>query len=120
MQGIKIETKKISDKLVKWNSQVRKGLLEFLILNLLTKEDYYGYELIKAINKLTSLSITEGTVYPLLKRLENEKFINSKWIHKETAIPRKYYNITDSGKIILTEMKNSWTQLNDNLKQFLL
>lgn len=120
MQGNKLKTNQINTKLEKWNSQVRKGLLEFLILNLLKKEDYYGYELIKAINRLTSLTITEGTVYPILKRLEKEKFITSKWIHKETVVPRKYYNITDSGKVILTEMKDSWNQLNDNLKQFLL
>ena len=112
-----------SDKkefLNKWESQVRKGVLDFIILLYLQKKEYYGYELITAIKDSTEMVISEGTIYPLLNRMKKQGLVSSQWIEMETGIPRKYYKITDIGKIMLDEMKNSWIKINFNLQKLMV
>lgn len=100
------------DFIYKWQSQVKKGLLEYIILLTLRKKTYYGYELIQDIKQLTLLEVAEGTIYPLLNRLKSEGLLDSKWVEMEAGIPRKYYSITAKGKKQVEQMKDFWTGLN--------
>jgi len=99
----------------KWESQVRKGTLDYIILLCLKKREQYGYEMIKTIKSIAGMNISEGTIYPLLNRLKKDGLISSRWVEMETGIPRKYYQITEKGHKTLKEMKVSWDQFNNSL-----
>jgi len=99
----------------KWESQVRKGTLDYIILLCLKKREQYGYEMIKTIKSVAGMDISEGTIYPLLNRLKKDGLISSRWVEMETGIPRKYYQITEKGLQTLQEMKVSWDQFNKSL-----
>lgn len=107
------------EKIAKWESQVRKGMLDFIILICLAKREFYGYELIKRIKVIAEINVSEGTIYPLLNRLKKEKLINSRWIEMGTGIPRKYYKITDRGAKILSGMKELWNKFRLSIDQLL-
>ena len=107
------------EKIAKWESQVRKGILDYIILICLEKQEYYGYELIKSIKEKTGLNVSEGTIYPLLNRLKKDELIISNWIEMETGIPRKYYNITDIGKSVLSGMKEAWEKFTFSINQLM-
>ncbi len=95
----------------KWKSQVKKGTLAFIILNVLKGKEFYGYELIEEIKKFTSIEIAEGTLYPLMNRLKKEGLVTSKWIEQESGIPRKYYVLTNVGEETLNGMREYWNDL---------
>jgi len=101
----------------KWKSQVKKGILELVVLKILSKGDYYGYELIEEIMKYTSIDIAEGTLYPLLIRLKDSNMVTSKWVEQDSGIPRKYYTITPAGSEVLTEMISYWDSLNSSIQK---
>ncbi len=103
----------------KWESQVRKGTLDFLILLFLRKKEYYGYELIKVVKETAELEISEGTIYPLLNRLKKEELIASSWREMEAGIPRKYYRITEKGIHALEAMGSSWQQFVSSLRKLI-
>lgn len=94
-----------------WFSQVKKGTLSYIILVILDRKEYYGYELVQEIKIHTTLEVAEGTLYPLLNRLKTEGLVDSKWVEQESGIPRKYYTLTDSGRATLTEMEEIWAAL---------
>ncbi len=83
---------------IRWRSQIKKGLIEYMILLLLEKKTYYGYELIDMLKQESSIEIAEGTLYPLLNRLKKDGMLTSRWQELESGIPRKYYTITENGK----------------------
>lgn len=83
---------------LRWQSQLKKGLLEYISLLLLNRQDYYGYELIESIKNKTTMEVAEGTLYPMLNRLKKEGLVSSKWHEMDSGIPRKYYTITVNGK----------------------
>ena len=95
----------------KWQSQVKKGTLSFIVLLVLKENELYGYELIEKIKTLNNIEIAEGTLYPLMNRLKTDNLLESKWIEQETGIPRKYYFLTETGKQTLEEMKIQWSNL---------
>lgn len=97
-----------------WKSQVKRGTLELCILTLLKDKDYYGYELTKVLGQWDIVSSNENTMYPLLRRLTKENFLESYWQeNKENSdMPRrKYYRITSLGQAYLVEMSSSWNEL---------
>jgi len=94
-----------------WKSQVKKGTLTFIILNILKDNEYYGYELIEQIRKHTEIEIAEGTLYPLMNRLKTENLVDAKWVEQETGIPRKYYCLTEVGTKTLVQMNDYWKGL---------
>ena len=94
-----------------WKSQIKKGTLTFIALNILKNNEYYGYELIEQIRNHTEIEVAEGTLYPLMNRLKTDNLLESKWIEQETGIPRKYYFLTETGKQTLEEMKIQWSNL---------
>ncbi len=102
-----------------WKSQVKKGTLTFIILNILKDNEYYGYELIEQIKKHTEIDIAEGTLYPLLNRLKTENLVDSKWVEQETGIPRKYYCLTEIGVKTLVQMNEYWKKLEISIQKII-
>lgn len=107
------------DNLKKWMSQVRKGSLELCILGLIKEKDIYAFELIQELEKIESLVLTEGTIYPLLKRLQGDDLISSFWVESESGPPRKYYRMTERGNDFFNEMEKEWTKFNQAINQIL-
>jgi len=103
--------------ITKWQSQVKKGTLTFIILNVLQNNEFYGYEFIEEVKKLTKIEIAEGTFYPLMNRLKKENLVTSKWVEQESGIPRKYFSLTDTGKETLQQMKVYWEDLSSSIKK---
>ncbi|HEA30474.1 MAG TPA: PadR family transcriptional regulator [Leeuwenhoekiella sp.] len=101
----------------KWKSQVKKGTLSFIVLNILKGKELYGYELIEAVKNKTSIEIAEGTLYPLLNRLKKENLVTSKWVEQESGIPRKYYVLTQEGINTIDQMKKYWETLEQSIKR---
>lgn len=93
-------------------NQIRRGSLEYAILLLIDKGDCYGYQIISSLEKYPGLSAKENTVYPLLRRLEKEGYIDSFWKDKNEGLPpRKYYRITSLGKKAIAYMSKEWDKL---------
>ena len=78
------------------NSQLKRGTLELCVLSLLCRGDCYGYELVNRISEC--MQITEGTIYPLMKRLKDNGVIDYYIVESQEGPPRKYYKITESGR----------------------
>ena len=100
----------MSKTIENWTSQVRKGILDFVILLYLERREFYGYDLIKTIKDEAHLDISEGTLYPLLNRLEKDGLLTTSWVNREAGNPRKYHYITADGRLILAGMKKSWLE----------
>lgn len=95
-----------------WLSQVRRGILEYCILLLISKKSMYGYDLLTALSEWEVLATAEGTLYPLLRRLERDKLLVSNWKESQQGVPpRKYYDVTDEGKQFLETMDEEWGNL---------
>ncbi|OQX98078.1 MAG: PadR family transcriptional regulator [Bacteroidetes bacterium 4572_128] len=97
-------------KLKKAKIQMRKGILEYCILKILSSKDSYAFEIIKKLKSL-KLIVVEGTLYPLLSRLKNGNFLSYRWEESNQGPPRKYYKLTSEGEIFLKELDNSWEEL---------
>lgn len=91
-------------------AQMRKGILEFCILSLISKKEMYVSDLIEEL-KIGNLEVVEGTLYPLLTRLKNGEFLTYRWEESTGGPPRKYYQITERGINFLNELQNTWTEL---------
>jgi len=92
-------------------SQMRKGILEYCILNILNKkESAYTSEILQEL-KEAKLIVVEGTVYPLLTRLKNSKYLSYKWEESNSGPPRKYYRLTKKGEELLQLMHSAWDEL---------
>lgn len=100
-------------------AQMRKGILEYCILLIIAGEDSYVQDIINKL-KTSKMLVVEGTIYPLLTRLKNMGLLSYRWEESSQGPPRKYYSITDPGKVFLRELENSWNELTaaiENLKQ---
>ena len=93
-------------------AQMKKGVLEFCILSILSKQDYYASDIIKEL-KEAKMIVVEGTLYPLLTRQKNAGLLSYRWEESTQGPPRKYYTLTDKGKEYLEELRGSWTELVD-------
>jgi PadR family transcriptional regulator PadR len=92
-------------------AQMRKGVLELCILSIIARGQVYPSDIIYAMRE-SSISVVEGTLYPLLTRLKNAELISYTWVESTSGPPRKYFTITESGKSLLEELKSSWRALN--------
>jgi PadR family transcriptional regulator PadR len=98
---------------VNWTTQLRKGLLELAILNTLDGVSLYGYDIVRQLGQVEGLVITEGTVYPILSRLKNERFVDTYIEESPEGPARKYYRLTRSGRSELERMNEHWLRLQD-------
>ena len=106
----------------KYERQMKKGALDMLVLRLLTEEKKYGYQLILELREKsgTIFCLKEGTLYPILYRLEEERLVESRWSDAESRqLPRKYYLITDKGRETLDEMYQSWRQITEGVERLM-
>ncbi len=106
----------------KYERQMKKGVLDMLVLQLLMEKKKYGYQLIMELREKSRdiFCLKEGTLYPILYRLEDEGLVESRWsgaAHKQ--IPRKYYLMTDKGRQTLQEMRQSWRQIVDGVERLM-
>lgn len=104
----------------RWEVQLRKGVLEFIILLSLDEKEQYGFELISGVARRAALGVPEGTLYPLLLRLAKEQLVASRPGAGEGGAPRKYYSLTDSGRALLGAMRARWTTLGQSVEAMLL
>ena len=91
-------------------AQMRKGVLEYCILSVLKDEDAYVAEILDTL-KDAKLLVVEGTIYPLLTRLKNAGLLNYRWEESTSGPPRKYYGLTETGKLFLNELNATWSEL---------
>ncbi|WP_034891793.1 PadR family transcriptional regulator [Gillisia sp. Hel_I_29] len=97
-------------KIENTKAQMRKGVLEYCILSVLKDNDAYVAEILETL-KDAKLLVVEGTIYPLLTRLKNAGLLNYRWEESTSGPPRKYYGLTDTGKLFLTELTHTWDEL---------
>ncbi len=97
-------------KIENTKAQMRKGVLEYCILSILRDGDAYTSEILGHL-KNAELLVVEGTVYPLLTRLKNAGLLNYRWEESTSGPPRKYYGLTETGKLFLKELNKTWSNL---------
>ena len=91
-------------------AQMRKGILEFCILSILSEKEAYVLDILQKL-KDAHLIVVEGTLYPLMTRLKNDGLLTYRWEESKSGPPRKYYMLTELGKVNLQELKSSWEEL---------
>lgn len=91
--------------------ELRRGTLELIVLHLLAPGEAYGYEIVAKLAERTNgvLEVTDGTLYPVLYRLERAGFVTVRWETPERGVPRKYYRLTAAGRAELTQLEEEWT-----------
>ena len=99
------------------NIQFKKGVLELIVLLSVHKKDMYGYELMAEVSKV--IDINDGTIYPLLKRLTNEKYFETYLVESNEGPPRKYYKLTVLGEERMNELLISWQDFASSVNQFI-
>lgn len=96
-------------------SQMRKGVLEYCILSILSENDAYASSLLAQL-KEAKMIVVEGTLYPLLTRQKNQGYLDYRWEESQQGPPRKYYSITNKGREVLKEMDLAWEELIDTIE----
>jgi PadR family transcriptional regulator PadR len=91
---MKTETEELENRV----TQLRKGILELAIMGALYHQSHYGYSLVRLMSREGSLSLKEGTIYPILSRLDREALVNAHWVESSQGPPRKYYSLTKDGR----------------------
>src|SRR5919109_199119 len=91
--------------------ELKRGSLELIVLHLLSSGEAYGYEIVSTLTAETNgaLEVSDGTLYPVLYRLERAGFVSVRWETSERGVPRKYYRLTDAGRDELARLKREWT-----------
>lgn len=91
-----------------WIPQLRKGLVELAVLNVLRRGETYGYEIVQALRELDALAVSESTVYPALARLREEGCVRVREAPSTEGPPRRYFSLTAAGRLRLAEMNAYW------------
>lgn len=93
---------------------MRKGLLEFCILLVVSTGRVYSSDILEKLKK-SNMLVVEGTLYPLLSRLKAQELLEYDWEESRSGPPRKYYEITAKGKQTLLHLKKTWDELADSI-----
>lgn len=96
--------------------QMRKGVLEYCILSILSRGDSYTSDIINEL-KEAKLIVVEGTLYPLLMRQKNAGLLNYRWEESSQGPPRKYYILTEQGRSYLKQLEESWNELVESVSR---
>jgi PadR family transcriptional regulator PadR len=101
--------------------ELKRGSLELIVLHLLSQGEAYGYEIVSKLTADTNgaLEVTDGTLYPVLYRLERAGFVTVRWETPERGVPRKYYRLTDRGREELSQLTHEWTSFADAMSRLL-
>ena len=95
---------------------IRKGLLEFLILRIISADKVYVADMLKLLST-TEFATQEGTLYPLLSKMRRENLVDYEWRESESGPPRKYYKLTAKGKSQLGELNQYWKLINTTISE---
>lgn len=99
------------------NIQFKKGVLELCVLSLLRENEHYGYEIISKV--ADTVEISEGTIYPLLKRLKDEGYVSTRLVESSQGPSRKYYALTELGKKETVKKIEDWYVFTDQVNELL-
>ena len=97
-------------KIENTKAQMRKGVLEYCILSILKDGEAYTSDILDNL-KGAKMLVVEGTIYPLLTRLKNAGLLSYRWEESLSGPPRKYYSLTETGKLFLKELNTTWSEL---------
>lgn len=100
-----------------WQTQLRKGLLDVVVLNLLQGEECHGYEMVRRLKRLKGLDVREGNIYPVLARLQTDGLVRAYTLASSGGPPRKYYKLTKTGGMVLRQMNAHWDGLVNSMNQ---
>ena len=100
-----------------WQTQLRKGLLELVVLNFLRHGRYHGYDIVQSLKLIKGLKIPRGNLYPILARLQTDGLVISHTEPSQDGPPRKYYELTKLGIKTLDEMNLHWQQIIQSIEQ---
>ncbi len=106
----------------RYERQMKKGVLDMLVLTLLKSEAKYGYQIIQEMKEKSGeiFLLKDGTLYPILYRLEDERLVVSRWSEAEgKQVPRKYYEITEAGRKALKEIETVWKRIADGISKIM-
>ena len=95
---------------------IRKGLLEFLILRIVSADKVYVADMLQRLNG-TEFATQEGTLYPLLSKMRRDGLVDYEWQESDAGPPRKYYRLTAKGKAQLGELNEYWKEINATINQ---
>jgi PadR family transcriptional regulator PadR len=90
--------------------QMRKGILEFCILHIISRGEVYASDMLDELTA-AKIIVVEGTLYPLLTRLKNAGLLEYKWVESKSGPPRKYYTLTDRGSKFLANLAETWDDI---------
>lgn len=99
-----------SMKLENTQVQMRKGILEFCILHIISRGEVYASDMLEELTS-ARIMVVEGTLYPLLTRLRKSGLVDYRWVESTSGPPRKYFTITDKGDVFLSHLRETWEEL---------
>jgi len=97
---------------------MRKGILEFCILNIISRGEVYASDMLEELTS-AKIMVVEGTLYPLLTRLRKAGLVDYKWVESTSGPPRKYYKLTDDGKNFLSKLDATWGELMNSTNEII-
>lgn len=102
--------------------ELKRGTLELIVLHLLAPGEAYGYEIVSELTAETNgaLEVTDGTLYPVLYRLERGGFVDVRWETPQRGVPRKYYRLTEAGRLELVALTHEWMTFSKAMAKLLL
>ena len=96
--------------------QMRKGILEYCILHIISRGEVYASDMLEELTS-AKIMVVEGTLYPLLTRLRKAGLVEYKWVESTSGPPRKYYTLTDIGEDFLKNLDSTWHELVSSTSQ---
>lgn len=101
--------------------ELKRGTLEMVLLRLLNDRDMYGYEIVTTLQRRSdgNFEIKDGTLYPVLYRLEKAGFVEPEWQTQERGVPRKYYRVTTAGRKEVNRLVEEWRAFAGAIDQLL-
>jgi len=101
--------------------ELKRGSLELIVLHLLAPGEAYGYEIVSKLSGQTNgaLEVSDGTLYPVLYRLERAGFVEVRWDTPARGVPRKYYRLTDAGRAELAQLTREWNAFSSAMANLL-
>ena len=97
--------------------QLKKGALELCVLALLSKHDSYAYEIASQLSD--SIGMGEGTIYPLMRRLQTDRLVETYLVESPSGPSRKYYRLTEAGKSSFSSQKTAWSSFSGAVESIL-
>lgn len=101
-----------------FNIQIRKGLLEFCVMQIISRGEIYTSDILEELKK-SKIIVVEGTLYPLLNRLKKSEFVSYSWKESKQGPPRKYYSLTKEGVKHLKNLVLSWNEIDTSVKKII-